>query len=103
MASRPPNTGPALDATAPPIAHTATARARRTGSGYAWVISAIDDGITTAAAVPCTNRAATSAGASPHAVDATTKTATPRPHARRAPIRSVSAPAESRNAANISV
>src|SRR2546430_13555227 len=58
--SIPPTTGPADDATEAPIAHTATARARLPGCGYAWPISAIDDGITTAAAAPCTNRDATS-------------------------------------------
>ena len=31
--STPPSTGPHDDASAPPIAHTATARARRAGSG----------------------------------------------------------------------
>ena len=31
--SRPPTSGPELEASAPPMAHTATARARRTGSG----------------------------------------------------------------------
>ncbi len=102
----PPRTGPADEATAPPIAHIDTARARRPGSGYAWAISAIDEGITTAAAVPCTNRNATSSarpGASPQATEAITKPTTPSPNARFAPIRSVSDPAESRNAANIRV
>jgi hypothetical protein len=50
--STPPSSGPEDDATAPPIAHTATARARRAGDGYAWPISAIDEGISTAAAAP---------------------------------------------------
>src|SRR2546426_10937866 len=53
--STPPSTGPEEDAIALPIAHTATARARLAGSGYAWPISAIDDGIITAAAEPWTN------------------------------------------------
>ncbi len=104
--SRPPSTGPEQEATAPPIAHTATARARRPGSGYAWPISAIDDGIITAAAAPCTNRAAISAprlGARPHAAEAATNTTRPAAKARRAPTRSVSAPAGSSTAANISV
>jgi hypothetical protein len=104
--SRPPATGPDEEATAPPIAHTATARARRPGSGYAWLISAIEDGMITAAAAPCANRAATNAarlGARPQAVDAVTNTATPTPKARRAPVRSVSAPADSSTAATISV
>ena len=104
--SRPPTTGPADDATEAPIAHTATARARLPGCGYAWPISAIDDGITTAAAAPCTNRDATSTpkpGARPHPADAATNTVMPMPKARRAPIRSVSAPADSNTAANINV
>ncbi len=104
--SSPPVTGPAEDAIAPPIAHMATARARRAGSGNAWPIRAIDDGIMTAAAAPCTSRAVTSTprpGARPQAAEASTNPATPAPNARRAPIRSASAPADSSSAANISV
>src|SRR6516225_10245289 len=104
--STPPSSGPEDEATAPPIAHTATARARRTGSGYACPISAIDDGIITAATAPWTNRAPTSApmaGASPHAAEAATNTASPAPNTRRAPNRSANDPADSSSAANISV
>lgn len=60
----------------------------------------------TAAAVPCTNLAATStpiAGASPHAADAATNKPIPMPNARRAPARSENAPADSSSAANSSV
>jgi DNA-binding MarR family transcriptional regulator len=104
--SRPPTTGPEEAATAPPIAHTATARARLAGSGNAWPISAIDAGIITAAAAPCPNRATMSAprlGARPQAAEAATNTPSPAANARRAPTRSVSAPADSSSAANISV
>lgn len=58
--SSPPVTGPAEDAAAPPIAHRTTARARRAGSANARPTRAIDDGIMTAAAAPCTSRPATS-------------------------------------------
>src|SRR6516164_3337676 len=104
--STPPSSGPEDEATAPPIAHTATARARRAGSGCAWLISAIDEGIITAAPALWANRAATSAlmaGASPHAAEARTNTASPAPNARRAPNRSDTDPADSSRAANISV
>ena len=47
---------------APPIAHTATARARRAGSGYAWPTRVIEEGIITAAAAPWTNRGAPGSG-----------------------------------------
>ena len=59
-----------------------------------------------AAAVPCTNLAATSVarlGATPQAADATANKTSPAANARRAPIRSASAPADSSSAANISV
>src|SRR6266571_6275937 len=104
--STPPSTGPHAEATEPPIAHTATARARLTESGYACPISAIDDGMITAAAAPCTILAAISApiaGASPHAADTRANSPTPAPNARRAPARSESAPADSSSAANSSV
>src|SRR6185437_9649816 len=104
--SRPPRTGPADAATPPPTAHTATARARLTGSEYAWLIRAIEAGIITAAAAPWKNRAATRApspGARPQAAEATTNTDRPAANARRAPIRSDSDPADSSSAANISV
>ena len=54
----PPSTGPVEEAKAPPIAHIATARARRPGLGYAWPSRAIDAGIITAAADPCMKRLA---------------------------------------------
>src|SRR4051812_30055851 len=104
--STPPRTGPDDDATAPPIAHIATARPRWRCSGYAWPIKAIDAGIITAAAEPWTNRAATSSasvGAKPHAADATAKRLRPKAKIRRAPARSVSAPDHKSSAANISV
>ena len=104
--SRPPSTGPADDATPPPMAHTATARARLTGSAYPWLMRAIEAGIITAAAVPCTNRAAISAprlGARPQAAEAATNNPSPAANPRRAPTRSDSAPADSSRAANISV
>src|SRR6266702_3871405 len=100
--STPPSTGPHAEATEPPIAHTATARARLTESGYACPISAIDDGMITAAAAPCTILAAISApiaGASPHAADRRANSPTPAPNARRAPARSESAPADRSSAA----
>jgi hypothetical protein len=106
VVSTPPRSGPAEDAAAPPIAHIATARAWRTGSGWAWAMSAMDDGITSAAASPWAKRNATSTpscGAGPHAGDARVNPAIPSPNARRAPIRSASEPAESRAAANVSV
>jgi hypothetical protein len=86
--------------------HVATARARRAGSAYSCLISDIDDGISTAADPPCTNRATTSAvrlGASPQAAEATANTTRPPANARRAPTRSASAPADSSSVANISV
>jgi hypothetical protein len=67
---------------------------------------AIEDGIITAAAAPCTNRAATSAprpGARPQAAEAATNTESPAANARRAPARSDSEPADSSSAANMSV
>ncbi len=106
MVSTPPRTGPAEDATAPPIAHNATARARAADSGNPWRINAIDAGIIAAAAAPCTNRAPTStgrAGASPHAIEASTNTTIPVENARRAPTRSLTDPAVSNSAANIRV
>jgi hypothetical protein len=78
--SSPPKRGPDVEAATPPMAHTATARARRGPSGKAWLSSAIDAGISTAAAEPCTNRAATrnpSLEASPQAADAATNTPDP--------------------------
>jgi hypothetical protein len=104
--SSPPTTGPDAAATAPPIAHTATARVRLVGSAYAWRTRAIAAGIITAAAAPCTNLATTSVpglGARPQAAEATTNTDSPAANARRAPPRSDSAPADSSKAANISV
>src|SRR4051794_17720545 len=105
-ASTPPSKGAHEEAIAPPMAETATARARGTGSGYAWLISAIDDGMISAAAAPCTNRAATSTvivGAQPQVRDATTNAAMPTPKARRAPMRADIAPDDSSSAANSSV
>jgi hypothetical protein len=99
--SSPPSTGPAEEATAPPMAHIPSARARGRGSGKASRSSAIAEGIITAAAEPCTSRAATRA--SPHAAEATTNTTSPSPKAGRAPIRSLSDPADSSSAASISV
>jgi hypothetical protein len=93
--SSPPSTGPDEDAAAPPIAHTATARARLAESAYAWPMRAVEDGIITAAAAPCTNRAATSVprlGARPQATEATANAPSPAANARRAPIRSDSGP-----------
>jgi hypothetical protein len=87
-----------VDAATPPIAHSATARARSGPSRKARLISAIDAGINTAAAEPCTNRAATSQprlGASPQPADAAAKTPAPTVNAREAPTRSDSAPAHS--------
>ncbi len=101
----PPSTGPDEEATAPPIAHTPTARPRALASGKACRISAIDEDIIAAAAAPCTNRAATSSprlDPSPHATDARTNTTMPAAKARRAPTRSLSEPADSSSAANIS-
>ncbi len=106
MVSSPPSTGPADDASAPPIAQTATARVRRTGSGWAWLSSAIKDGIIAAAAPPCTNRAPTSAvmdAARPHPTDARTNSTVPQTRTRFARIRSVSDPQDSKRAANIRV
>jgi hypothetical protein len=65
-----------------------------------------EPGISTAAPMPCTARAATSApnvGASPHSPDATVNTAKPPTNTRRAPIRSPSAPAERMSDARPSV
>jgi hypothetical protein len=104
--NRPPSTGPDVDATAPPMAHTPTARTRLAGSAYAWRMRAIEDGISTAAAAPWTNRAATrapSVGANPQAAEAAANTASPAAKARRAPIRSDSAPAVCSRAAKASV
>ena len=67
---------------------------------------AIDAGIMTAAAEPCTNRARTSVdkfGASPQPADAATNSPTPAANTRRAPAQSVSVPDNSSSAANISV
>src|SRR6266566_7500145 len=104
--STPPRIGPHEEATAPPIAQIATALVRRAGSGYDCPIKAIEDGIITAAAVPCTNRNTTRAprlGASPQAAEARTKASTPNPNARLAPSRSVRDPDDNSSPANISV
>ena len=104
--STPPATGPAATATAPPTVHSAMARARSAASGKACRTRASEEGSMIAAALPWNRRAAISSpspGASPQAAEATVKTATPAPNARLAPMRSESAPADSRSAANISV
>jgi hypothetical protein len=62
------------------MAQSVTAWARLTGSEQAWPIAAIDEGITTAAAAPWTDRAMTNSwivGATPQATDATPKAGTP--------------------------
>jgi hypothetical protein len=64
----------------------------------------MEEGISTAAAAPWTNRAATSAprlGARPQAAEAATNSDSPAAKARRAPTRSDSAPAVSKRAANM--
>ena len=102
----PPTTGPAAEATPAPRDQRAIARARSASSAYASRINASDDGMITAAPAPCASRAATSTaseGASPHATEAITNSAKPDPNARRAPMRSASAPADSSSAANMSV
>ncbi|KAG0734909.1 hypothetical protein G6F24_018843 [Rhizopus arrhizus] len=88
------------------MAHSAPACPRRLGSGYAWRISAMEAGIMAAAPTPCARRAATSTandGAHPQAIDARTNTTSTMPNARRAPMRSTSAPADSSSAPNIRV
>lgn len=103
---RPPTSGPTAPATAPPTAQIPRACARRRGSGKACRISAIDAGSMIDAAPPWRKRAAMSTpdvGASAHATDATRKRAIPHPSALFAPIRSDRFPANSNNAANISV
>ena len=104
--STPPSTGPDEEATAPPIAHIPIARPRALASGKACRISAIEAGIIAAAAMPCTNRATIrtqSAGARPQATEASTNPTIPAANARRAPTRSLSDPADSSRAANMSV
>ena len=67
---------------------------------------AIDAGIITAAAEPCTKRATirvSRPGARPQAADAATKPTMPMMNARRAPRRSLKAPAARSRAANINV
>ena len=103
---KPPTTGPAAEATDAPSDQMAIARARSAASWYASRMRASDDGMTMAAPAPCASRATTSTpsvGASPHATEAMTKSASPMPSACRAPVRSASAPAESSSAANRSV
>jgi hypothetical protein len=68
--------------------------------------SASEHEVSTAAPTPCTARAPISTarfGASPHAMDATTKTPNPAANTRLAPMRSPSAPAVRISAANTSV
>ena len=103
---KPPTTGPADEATAAPSDQIAIARARCLALEYDSRIRASDAGSITAAPAPCARRASTSTpscGASPQAAEAATKVDRPTPNAWRAPIRSESAPAGSRSAANMSV
>jgi hypothetical protein len=106
LVSTPPATGPAAAATAPPAVHSAMALALATGSPNACRTRAREAGSISAAALPCTTRAAISRprlGARPQAMEATVKTDSPAANARLAPNRSEHAPADSSSAANSSV
>ena len=99
----PPSTGPAAIAAAPPVFHTATARARAAGSSNACRTRESDAGSVTAAAQPWTSRdpiRTHSAGASPHPADAAVNRARPQLNTWRAPARSDTEPAEMSSAAN---
>ncbi|KAG1279381.1 hypothetical protein G6F64_014581 [Rhizopus arrhizus] len=86
--STPPNSGPstrasALNADQPPIA-----RARWRGSGNAWLRIGMALGISSAPAMPCTTRPATSGCRLPaqaHSNDPRVKVATLSSHIRRCP------------------
>jgi hypothetical protein len=102
----PPSTQPDAPPPAAAAVQMASARERTGPAGSVATSSASADGATSAAPVPWTARAATSAaadGAHAHATEAAEKTSRPARKARRRPYRSATRPASSSPPPNVSV